>query len=381
MQRRLGRGAGEVAGDPEDDAGEDDADEDGEAREEPGVARDVGQPGARRGGCEGGREVDERGDRGEHGAEERGDVEPAVDGSQPALAATDLGDDDADEGDERAHRGDDEREDEPCLAHGRLAEDEGCDEHDGIGLEEVCGHPGAVADVVAHVVGDGRGVARVVFGDALLDLADEVRSDVGRLGEDAAADAHEHREQRCAEAESFEDGGGVAAVDEDDPGCAEEAEPDDRHADDAAGADRDPGALGACPWAHGGCGDAHVRADRERHAEVPDRGREPGADEERDGPPDADPGVSRQEEEQPEHDHREQREGAELTAEVGGRTFLDGARDVLHLRGAVVCGEDLPSQDERDDETRETDDGDHADDRDAGRTQFEHSSSLTTADP
>src|SRR3712207_8432714 len=40
--------------------------------------------------------------------------------------------------------------------------------------------------VVADVVGDRGGVAGVVLGDALLDLADEVGADVGRLGEDAA---------------------------------------------------------------------------------------------------------------------------------------------------------------------------------------------------
>ena len=62
--------------------------------------------------------------------------------------------------------------------------------------------PGAVADVVADVVRDRGGVARVVLGDALLDLADEVGADVGRLREDAAADPHEHREQRAAEAEA-----------------------------------------------------------------------------------------------------------------------------------------------------------------------------------
>ena len=43
-----------------------------------------------------------------------------------------------------------------------------------VGLEQVGGHAGAVADVVAHVVGDGGGVAGVVLGDARLDLADQV---------------------------------------------------------------------------------------------------------------------------------------------------------------------------------------------------------------
>ena len=50
---------------------------------------------------------------------------------------------------------------------------------DGVGLEQVGGHAGAVADVVADVVGDHGRVARVVLGDARLDLADEVGADVG----------------------------------------------------------------------------------------------------------------------------------------------------------------------------------------------------------
>jgi hypothetical protein len=97
----------------------------------------------------------------------------------------------------------------PRLAEGGLAEDQRGDQRHGVRLEEVGRHAGAVADVVAHVVGDGRRVARVVLGDALLDLADEVGADVGGLGEDAAADPHEHREQRGTEAEALEHLGGV----------------------------------------------------------------------------------------------------------------------------------------------------------------------------
>jgi phosphoserine phosphatase len=44
-------------------------------------------------------------------------------------------------------------------------------------------------------------VARVVLGDAGLDLADEVGADVGRLGVDAATDAGEQRDRRATEPE------------------------------------------------------------------------------------------------------------------------------------------------------------------------------------
>ena len=85
------------------------------------------------------------------------------------------------------------------------AEDDRGDQRDLVALEQVGGHAGAVADVVAHVVGDGGRVAGVVLGDAGLDLADEVGADVGGLGEDAAADPQEQGQQRAAEAEPDED--------------------------------------------------------------------------------------------------------------------------------------------------------------------------------
>jgi hypothetical protein len=63
----------------------------------------------------------------------------------------------------------------------------GADDGADVRLEEVGAHAGHVADVVTDVVGDDGGVARVVLGDAGLDLADQVGADVGGLGVDAAA--------------------------------------------------------------------------------------------------------------------------------------------------------------------------------------------------
>jgi hypothetical protein len=73
-----------------------------------------------------------------------------------------------------------------------------------VGFEQVGSHAGAVADVVAHVVGDGGRVARIVFGNASFDLADEVAADVRTLGEDTAAETGKDGDQRCAEAERHE---------------------------------------------------------------------------------------------------------------------------------------------------------------------------------
>ena len=78
------------------------------------------------------------------------------------------------------------------------------DRRDGVGLEQVGRHAGAVADVVAHVVGDHGRVARVVLRDAGLDLADQVGADVGGLRVDAAAETCEDRDQRAAEREPDE---------------------------------------------------------------------------------------------------------------------------------------------------------------------------------
>mmetsp|Transcript_23122 Transcript_23122/g.71494 ORF Transcript_23122/g.71494 Transcript_23122/m.71494 type:complete len:698 (+) Transcript_23122:341-2434(+) len=68
------------------------------------------------------------------------------------------------------------------------------------GAEQIGAHASNVADVVPHVVGDGGGVARVVLGDVLLDLAHEVGANVGSLGVDAAAHAAKERDGGATQA-------------------------------------------------------------------------------------------------------------------------------------------------------------------------------------
>ena len=117
-----------------------------------------------------------------------------------------YGDDAGDRGEETA-RARDEREDDCRDSEARKqrnAEDHRADVLGGGGLEEVGAASGAVADVVADEVGDHRRVARVVFGDAGLDLADEVGADVGGLGVDAAAELREERHEAGAEREADE---------------------------------------------------------------------------------------------------------------------------------------------------------------------------------
>src|SRR6185369_10387058 len=69
------------------------------------------------------------------------------------------------------------------LGDQQRTEHDGGDDGNGVGLEQIGRHAGAVADVVADVVGDHRRIARVVFGNAGFDFADEVGADVGTLGE------------------------------------------------------------------------------------------------------------------------------------------------------------------------------------------------------
>lgn len=321
-------GLGEVAGQLLDQGREDDADGDGDDGQDPrvtGVVRDRGVldadellVGARQ------VRVDRDGD--EHQGDHGGDEESAVDGGHPAAVAAARGDrEDADHGRDHADGGHDQREGEAEVAEGGLAEDECGHQGDGVGLEEVGCHSRAVADVVAHVVGDGRGIARVVLRNALLDLADQVGADVGGLGEDAASDTHEHRDQRGPEAEALQDLGGVGGVDQHDAGGAEEAEADGEHADDATRAEGDlhrlvgdvGQVLGGLPLGGGGLarggGDADVGADREAHADVAGCRREEGAHEEEGGPSrPLRPVVGGEQEEQEEDHDGEDREGAQL---------------------------------------------------------------------
>src|SRR5699024_7505086 len=161
----FGGGAGEVPGQPQDHPGQHHTHHHGERRDQARIAVVPGELLAQSlDGTEGGGQVDEGGHGRQGGADEGGDVEAAVDGRQAGLAAAHPGDEDAQHGHQGSDGGDDQREDQSGFAHGGLAQDEGGHEGDGIGLEQVGGHAGAVAHVVAHVVGDGGGVARVVLG-------------------------------------------------------------------------------------------------------------------------------------------------------------------------------------------------------------------------
>ena len=126
------------------------------------------------------------------------------------------------------------------------------------GLEQVRRHAGAVADIVAHIVGDGGGIARIIFGNARFHLTNHVvAADIGALGEDAAAQTGEDRNQRSAETSETDQGRSstivrrlpptslaserprptVRSAHNSPPPPREDAEPDHQHAGDGAGAE------------------------------------------------------------------------------------------------------------------------------------------------
>ena len=144
------------------------------------------------------READDR----QHAGGDQALVERAHD----RAVGAELDEEGADDRGHDAGGADRERIDHRRNQRRRAVEEDRGEHHRGddrhrVGLEQVGRHAGAIADVVADVVGDGRRIARIVLGNAGLDLADEVGADVRALGEDAAAETGEDRDQRGAEAE------------------------------------------------------------------------------------------------------------------------------------------------------------------------------------
>ena len=134
---------------------------------------------------------------------------------------------------------------------GHGAQGEGGQDGAHIGLIQVGAHAGHVAHVVAHVVGDGGGVAGVILGDAGLHLAHQVGAHVGGLGVDAAAHTGEQGHEGGAHAVHDHD---VAHLQRDQPmpkyiamvepdGDVQQAQAHHGEAHDGAGGERHAQAL------------------------------------------------------------------------------------------------------------------------------------------
>ena len=144
----------------------------------------------------------------ETGGSQSGDGQTTVQGLHDVVVGAEADVLGAEHGAEDAHAADEQgvHHHEVLEFAGEVdgGEQHGGDHGHGVGFKEVGGHTGAVAHVVAHVVGDDGGVARVVFGDAGFDLAHEVGAHVGALREDAAAETREDGDEGSAEAEGHE---------------------------------------------------------------------------------------------------------------------------------------------------------------------------------
>src|SRR4051794_36446998 len=148
--------------------------------------------------------MDHAGDTDER--QDRGNDQALVERAHDRLAGAEFDEEGADDRGDDADAADRERQRHHVYQQRRAGEEDRGQHHGGdrghrIGFEQVGGHAGAITDVVADVVGDRGGVARIVFGNAGFDLADEIAADVGALGEDAAAETGKDRDQRSSEAE------------------------------------------------------------------------------------------------------------------------------------------------------------------------------------
>ena len=254
----------------------------------------------------------------------------------------------ADDGGEDAGAADEQRHFH--AGDGVGAELNGGEQHRGhqrhrVGLEQVRRHAGAVAHVVAHVVRDNGGVARIVLGNAGLDLADEIRPDVRAFGEDAAAQAGEDGDERAAERKRHQrlDQGALLHAQRVEqaviPGHTQQPQPHHQHAGDGAGAERD--VEGGFQARHGGLGGAHVRPHRNVHADVAGHARKHRADHEAARHPQ--PQRDRQHDGDDDADHAD---GAVLAVQIRCGAFLNRAGDFLHPRAAGVSGQHRPTGDD-----------------------------------
>ena len=186
--------------------------------------------------------------------QDRGDPEALVERAHDRTGLADPDEIGADDRGDDAHAADQQRQAHQAANLLRNASDQKRDQDhrrtdgDDIGLEQIGCHSGAIADIVADIVRDHGGVAGIVLGDTGLDLADQVGADVRGLGEDAAAETSEDRDQRSAERQGDQRVDHLAVVrcealnvDEhvEEDGDGEQRETGDEHARDRARTERD----------------------------------------------------------------------------------------------------------------------------------------------
>jgi hypothetical protein len=269
-----------------------------------------------------------------------------VERAHDRAVGAELHEEGADDRSQDAGAADCERVDHRAVQHVRAGEEDRGQHHGGddghrIGLEQVGGHAGAVADIVADIVGDRGRIARIIFRNAGFDLADEVAADVGALGEDTAAETGEDRDQRSAEAERHESVDHFTVVAEISHRAdqrrkvnrdTEQGEAGNQHAGDSAGLEGDIETGGQA--VRRGLRRTHIGAHRNMHADETRDTRKHGADQEAQG------GDARK---QPpgQHEHNDADNGDRriLAGQISLRAFANRSGNLLHARIALIGGE------------------------------------------
>jgi hypothetical protein len=194
-------------------------------------------------------------------------------------------------------------------------------------------HSRHVTDIVTDVVGDDRGVTRVVLGDSRLHFAGQVGADVGRLGVNASPDARKEGDRGSTQAEAEQITGQHLVV-EIDVAAGEEAEQkrdaehtqtNHRESQHATAVERD--AERCRHGLLGGVGGAGVGQRSRAHSQVAGQTAGKGSTEE--GHAGA-PAETGHEHENDKEDCHKDGKGRVLAAQEGRRAFVDPLPDLLH---------------------------------------------------
>ena len=215
---------------------------------------------------------------------------------------------------------------------GEVGYENTADEADGVGFKDIGGHPSAIADVIADVVGNGGGVTRVIFFELGFEFANEVCADIGGFGVDASAQTSEDADERGSESESGKtvDGGTEtepAGSDEIESANGEKGEGDDEEAGDGATVEGITQGGGTANG--GGLGGANVGHDGDSHTCEASDEATGGADDKADSS-----GKIFQVADRSEKKKGDEGNGLELAVEIGSSPFLNGGRDFAHTFAA-----------------------------------------------
>ena len=211
----------------------------------------------------------------EDGKDNRGGIGAHVQGARRVLALAGADKEHADDRGQDAGGGKDkgqrdivDRVESGVAGVQRRAQNHDRDDAGYVGVKDVSTHSCHVTDVIADIVGDHSGVARVVLRQAQLDLAHQVGADVCRFGIDPAAGLGQQGQRAGAKAKAEDDLGVLKDQIED--AHAEHGQPDDRHTHDAASAKGQRKRFGQSIL--GCCGRFGVGDQRDLHAKVARQG-------------------------------------------------------------------------------------------------------------